>query len=110
MSHNRKIGLSIALCLAIAAAPALALSLESGSLLSTLGSAQALAYGPSVTALDAPWADRLNPAASAAQQRTVIDAGYTALTDFGLGTQGWGHAAALGLSIPKPYAVWNLGL
>ena len=62
-----------------------------------------------MTALDSPWADRENPAASAAQQRTVLDAGYTALTDFGNG-QGFGSAAALGLSIPEPYAVWSAGL
>jgi outer membrane protein OmpA-like peptidoglycan-associated protein/flagellar hook assembly protein FlgD len=110
MSHNRKIAVSVALCLAIAAAPALALPLESGSLLSQLGSAQALAYGPSVTALDAPWADRLNPAASAAQQRTVLDAGFTGLTDFGASAQKFGFAGGLGISIPKPYAVWNAGL
>ena len=87
---------------------------RSGSLFPILGSAQALAYGPSVTALDAPWADRENPAASAAQQRTVLDAGYTALTDFGAAangrSQGFGGAGALGLSIPKPYAVWSAGL
>jgi outer membrane protein OmpA-like peptidoglycan-associated protein/flagellar hook assembly protein FlgD len=101
--------LAIALLVAAAAVPASAVPLEGGSLLSLLGSAQALSYGPSATALDAPWADRLNPAASAAQQRTVFDAGYTALTDFGKG-QGMGSAGFLGLSLPKPYGVWNIGL
>jgi flagellar hook assembly protein FlgD/outer membrane protein OmpA-like peptidoglycan-associated protein len=89
--------------------PASALPLDGGSLPAILGSAQALASGPSVTGLDAPWADRENPAASAAQQRTTLDAGYTALTDFG-GGQGLGSAGALGLSIPTPYAVWSAGL
>ena len=99
----------LALCAAMAAAPAFAYDPPAGgSLLPLLGSAQALAYGSSVTALDAPWADRLNPAASAAQQRTVLDLGYTALTDFG--DQGWGSAAAIGLSVPKPYAVWGASL
>jgi outer membrane protein OmpA-like peptidoglycan-associated protein/flagellar hook assembly protein FlgD len=79
-----------------------------GSFFPVLGSAQALAYGPSATALDAPWADRLNPAASAAEQRTVLDAGYTALTDFDHG-QGSGIAASLGISLPEPYAVWSAG-
>jgi flagellar hook assembly protein FlgD len=80
------------------------------SLFPLLGSAQALAYGPSVTALDAPWADRENPAASADQQRLVVDAGFTALTDFGIagnGGQGLGGAGSLGLSIPEPYGVWS---
>jgi outer membrane protein OmpA-like peptidoglycan-associated protein/flagellar hook assembly protein FlgD len=108
MSANRKTATAIALCVAIAAVPAFATPLGGGSLLPLLESAQALAYGPSVTALDAPWADRLNPAASGAEQRTTLDVGYTALTDFG-GGQGWGSAGGLGISIPKPYGVWNLG-
>jgi outer membrane protein OmpA-like peptidoglycan-associated protein/flagellar hook assembly protein FlgD len=109
MSANRMTAAAIALCVATVAVPAFADPLGGGYLLPLLGSAQALSYGPSVTALDAPWADRLNPSASAAQQRTVFDAGYTALTDFGKG-QGWGHAGSLGMSVPKPYGVWNFGL
>lgn len=111
MTGKRKLSAPIALSFAIviAAASAFAAPLESGELIPFAGSAQALAYGPSVTALDAPWADRFNPAASAAQQRTMLEAGYTGLTDFGKG-EGWGSAAALGLSIPEPYGVWNAGL
>jgi outer membrane protein OmpA-like peptidoglycan-associated protein/flagellar hook assembly protein FlgD len=78
-----------------------------GVLLPTLSSPQALSAGPSVTAADAPWADRLNPAASAGQQRPALDLGYVALTDFG--KQGWGSALAAGYSLPKPYAVWDFG-
>ena len=78
-----------------------------GVLLPTLSSPQALSAGFTVTAVDAPWADRLNPAASAAQQRPVLDLGYVALTDFG--EQGWGSAIAVGYSLPKPYAVWDFG-
>ena len=81
-----------------------------GTLVPLLPSAHALAYGPAVTATDAPWADALNPAASASQQRTVLEAGYVALTDFGAKGQGWGSAVDLGISLPKPYAVWNAGL
>ncbi len=111
MTNYRKTVSAIALCLAIGAIPAFAYDPPAGgSLFPMLGSAQALAYGPSVTALDAPWADRLNPAASAGQQRPVLDAGYTALVDLGGGSQGFGSAAALGLSLPKPYAVWSFGL
>jgi outer membrane protein OmpA-like peptidoglycan-associated protein/flagellar hook assembly protein FlgD len=90
------------------ASPAFAVPYGGGYLPSYLGAAQTLAYGPSVTSLDAPWADRLNPAASAGEQRTTLDAGYTALTDFG-GAQGWGSAGAIGISLPTPYAVWNAG-
>ena len=79
-----------------------------GVLLPTLSSPQAMAAGPTVTAVDAPWAERLNPAASAGQQRPVLDLGYVALTDFG--AQGWGSALAAGYSLPKNYAVWDFGL
>ncbi len=111
MHNYRKAASAIALVIAIGARQGLSRTIRpsGGSLFPILGSAQALGYGPSVTALDSPWADRENPAASAAQQRTVLDAGYTALTDFGNG-QGLGSAAALGLSIPEPYAVWSAGL
>jgi outer membrane protein OmpA-like peptidoglycan-associated protein/flagellar hook assembly protein FlgD len=106
MSSIRRAIIPIAICLAIGTVSAFADTPASGSLFPILGSAQALGYGPSVTALDSPWADRENPAASADQQRTVLDAGYTALTDFGAG-QGFGGAGALGLSLPTPYAVWS---
>lgn len=110
MMHNRKTASAIALCFAMAAVPAFAYDPPAGgSLFPILGSAAALAYGPSVTALDAPWADAQNPAASAGQQRTVLDAGFTGLTDFG-GGQGFGEAAAFGISIPEPYAVWGAGI
>jgi len=81
-----------------------------GTLVPVLPSAHALAQGPTVTAMDAPWADWLNPAASAAQQRPALEASYVGLTDFGQDGQGWGSAASLGLSLPKPYAVWGAGL
>jgi outer membrane protein OmpA-like peptidoglycan-associated protein len=110
MSQFRKTACAAALCLAMAAVPVFAYDPPAGgSLFPILGSAQALAYGPSVTALDAPWADMQNPSASAAQQRTVLDAGFTALTDFGSAGQGFGAAAALGLSVPTPYAVLSAG-
>ena len=112
MSKCRKTAYAIALFVAIGAGTAFAYDPPAGaSLFPILGSAQALGYGSSVTALDAPWADRENPAASAAQQRVVLDAGFTALSDFGAAadgrSQGFGGAGSLGLSIPKPYAVWS---
>jgi flagellar hook assembly protein FlgD/outer membrane protein OmpA-like peptidoglycan-associated protein len=110
MTRYGKTASAVALCLAIAAGPAHAYDPPAGgALFPILGSAQALAYGPSATALDEPWADRLNPAASAASQYAVLDAGYTAITDFG-GGQGFGSAGELGFSLPKPYAVWSAGL
>jgi flagellar hook assembly protein FlgD/outer membrane protein OmpA-like peptidoglycan-associated protein len=63
-----------------------------------------------VTSLDSPWADRLNPAASAGQQRTVLAAGYEALADLGSTKQGVGTALALGLSLPENYGVLGAGL
>ncbi len=79
-----------------------------GLYLPLLGSPSAEVPGLTVTALDSPWADRLNPAASATQQRPVLAAGFEGLTDFG--GQGFGAAVALGLSLPKPYGVWGGGL
>ena len=87
MTELRKAFAAIALFIALGSVPSFAAGspapLGDGFLPFILGSAQALAYGPYVTGLDAPWADRLNPAASGAEQRTTLDAGYTALTDFG---------------------------
>jgi flagellar hook assembly protein FlgD/outer membrane protein OmpA-like peptidoglycan-associated protein len=67
--------------------------------------------GLTVTALDSPWADRLNPAASGGQQRAVLAAGYEALAGLGDASgQGLGTALALGFSLPKAYGVWGGGL
>ncbi len=79
-----------------------------GSLVPILPSAAAIPYGTTATALDAPWADWLNPAASAGQQRPVLDASLVGISDFS--SQGYGAAASLGLSLPTPYAVWGGGL
>ncbi len=79
-----------------------------GALLPVLGSPEASIAGLTVTALDSPWADRLNPAASAGRQRNVLSLGYQALTDFG--SQGLGTAIALGMSLPQPYGVIGAGL
>ncbi|MBL8965731.1 MAG: hypothetical protein JNG85_01910, partial [Spirochaetaceae bacterium] len=81
-----------------------------GLLVSSLPSPLGLAVGGSVTALDAPWADRLNPAASAGQQRPALDAGFVAFSDFGASGQGFGGAGGLGVSVPKPYAVLGASL
>lgn len=110
MNPKRRIGvLAIALVLCVGGAYAYDPP-AGGALVPVLPSAHALAQGPTVTATDAPWADWLNPAASAAQQRTTLEASYVALSDFGQDDQGWGHAVSLGISVPKPYAVWAAGL
>ncbi len=77
-------------------------------LLPLLGAPIPAGSGPSATFLDAPWADRFNPAASGAQQRPVLDIGYGLLSDFGI--QGLGTAINLGFDLPQPYGVWNGGL
>ncbi len=81
-----------------------------GNMLPSLASAEALGYGFTVTALDSPAADRLNPAASAAQQRPVLDASFVGLSDFGSAGQGFGGAASLGISVPRPFGVLGAGL
>jgi flagellar hook assembly protein FlgD/outer membrane protein OmpA-like peptidoglycan-associated protein len=65
-----------------------------------------LAGGPSVVSQESPAADALNPAASALQQRTSIDASYIALADFG--DDGWeGHVVNMGASLPTRYGVFS---
>jgi outer membrane protein OmpA-like peptidoglycan-associated protein/flagellar hook assembly protein FlgD len=112
MRMKRRIGsLLLAACIAaMAGLPAYAFDPPAGSLfVPLLGSPGASLPGLTVTSLDSPWADRLNPAASAGQQRTVLAAGYEALA--GIGTsQGLGTALALGLSVPQAYGVWGAGL
>jgi len=110
MNHIRRSSLlAAALFLACAAGAYAYDPPPGGTIVPILPSAHALAYGPAVTASDAPWADWLNPAASAAQQRPVLEAGYVGLSDFGKDDQGWGSAADLGISLPKPYGVWGAG-
>jgi len=100
--------LLLALALAAAASPLVAYDPPSGGLLQPiLGSPVSSGGGASPSYLEAPWADRLNPAASATQQRPVLDAGYGLLADFG--SQGIGTALNLGLSLPQPYGVWGGG-
>ncbi|MFW6368169.1 MAG: FlgD immunoglobulin-like domain containing protein [Spirochaetota bacterium] len=70
-----------------------------------------LGRGPSVTSAESPRADAINPAASGAEQRTVLDAGYTGITGFGVDGQGWdGHAASLGATFPTRRGVFTGGM
>jgi len=66
-----------------------------------------IASGTTVTSTESPGADALNPAASAGQQRTVLDASYTAIVGTADQT-GWGHGVALGFTIPRAYGVWSV--
>jgi outer membrane protein OmpA-like peptidoglycan-associated protein/flagellar hook assembly protein FlgD len=110
----RKLRLAVFTALALLAsgsAPLFAYNPPAGGLLiPTLATADSSIAGLTVTALDSPWADRLNPAASAAQQRPVLSFGYEALTDFGAAQQGLGTALALGGSLPRPFGVLGAGL
>ncbi|HOV93585.1 MAG TPA: FlgD immunoglobulin-like domain containing protein [Spirochaetales bacterium] len=60
-----------------------------------------------VTDLDGPWATLTNPAAQAGSQLYAVQASYTALTDFGAGTQGFGSAGSVAFSSPVPFGVWG---
>ncbi|MFA6504799.1 MAG: FlgD immunoglobulin-like domain containing protein [Treponemataceae bacterium] len=62
--------------------------------------------GSAITSTESPGSDALNPAASAGQQRTVLEAGYTAIVGTGAQT-GWGSGINLGITIPRPYGVWT---
>lgn len=65
-----------------------------------------LAGGSWAASTESPVSDYLNPAASAGQQRVVLDANYAAVVGMDAQT-GWGSALNLGLTIPKPYGVWT---
>jgi flagellar hook assembly protein FlgD/outer membrane protein OmpA-like peptidoglycan-associated protein len=65
--------------------------------------------GLGVTTLDSPWADRLNPAASAGRQRSALAFGFEGLADL-TGSEGFGSALALGFDLPEPYGVVGGGL
>ncbi|MHB9152758.1 MAG: FlgD immunoglobulin-like domain containing protein [Spirochaetales bacterium] len=75
--------------------------------LPSLYSPWALASTPTVTGQASPWASILNPSVTGGSQLTQVEGAYTGISDFGLGTQGWGSAAALSLSLPTPYGVWG---
>ncbi len=61
-----------------------------------------LARGDSVTSLETPEADTMNPAVSGANQRSVLDLSYIGISGFNSAAgDGWlGHAANLGVSYP----------
>ena len=81
---------------------------DGGPMVPLLGSPASSGGGLSSQYVDAPWADRLNPAASGSQQRPVLDLGYGFLSDFA--SQGIGTAISLGTSLPQNYGVWGGGL
>ncbi|HOX48652.1 MAG TPA: FlgD immunoglobulin-like domain containing protein [Spirochaetales bacterium] len=112
MAGHRTYGAIVALAALLSGAvTAFALDTPAGGYqVPLLASPEALGYGLTATALDAPWADRLNPAASAGQQRPALSAAFVGLTDFGAAGQGFGGAGSLGLSVPKPFGVLGAGL
>ena len=82
-----------------------------GDALTVLSSPVSMAGGATVASTESPSADVLNPASSAAVQRTTFDASYVGLA--GLGNEsGLGHGINLGVAVPRSYGVWTgqLGL
>ncbi len=71
-----------------------------------------LGRGFTVTSLESPSADVMNPSASGLTQRTTLDASYIGLTAFGDADddRGWqGHVANLGASFPTKVGVFTGG-
>jgi flagellar hook assembly protein FlgD len=77
-----------------------------GELASLLISPYLISGGSWVASTESPVSDTLNPAASAAQQRSVLDANYAAILGMG-DEKGWGHSFNVGMTVPKPYGVWS---
>jgi flagellar hook assembly protein FlgD/outer membrane protein OmpA-like peptidoglycan-associated protein len=72
-----------------------------------------LGRGFSVTSLESPTADAMNPASSGLTQRTTLDASYIGLTGFGdkESNRGWqGHVGNLAASFPTRAGVITGGL
>ena len=70
-----------------------------------------LGRGASVTSLDSPRADAVNPAAAGGAERAVLDLSYTGITGFGRDGQGWdGHGVSLGGTLPTRYGSFTGGL
>jgi len=81
-----------------------------GNTLNDLASPSFLGGGASVTSLESPQADAINPAAAGLKQRTILDIGYIGLVGFGeVGDSGYrGHSANLGASFPSRVGVFTV--
>lgn len=69
-----------------------------------------LGRGFSVTSMESPFADAMNPSASALNQRITLDASYIGLSAFGSSSEdrGWqGHAVNLGATFPTRVGVFT---
>jgi flagellar hook assembly protein FlgD/outer membrane protein OmpA-like peptidoglycan-associated protein len=64
--------------------------------------------GGGTASQESPFADRMNPAASAGKQRVTLDASYFGLV--GVGESGYGNAFNLGLTVPARWGVVTGGL
>lgn len=80
---------------------------QGGYFLNSLNNPWDMALAPSVTGAATPASSILNPSVQAANQLFQIETTYTGITDWGVGTQGWGSAASLGFSVPTTYGVWG---
>ncbi|GAB1482012.1 hypothetical protein MASR2M78_08270 [Treponema sp.] len=102
---HRSVFLSIALFLSFSAVSLSASPLGSDSV-ENLYSPAFAGGGAFVTSTGSSQANSVNPAASGAEQRTIVDAGYLAL--MGLGDEsGLGHLLGLGIVYPTKYAVFG---
>ncbi|MBN2050050.1 MAG: OmpA family protein [Spirochaetales bacterium] len=63
-----------------------------------------LSGGPAAVSEHTPYADTINPAASADNQLVTLDLSYLLLTGDRT-TEGWGHAVSLGASFPAKFGV-----
>ena len=64
--------------------------------------------GGGTASQESPFADRLNPAASAGKQRVTLDTAYFGLVN--TGESGYGNAFNLGLTVPERWAVLTGGV
>ena len=103
----RRLGLTLALFTTLAgflvAAPLPPGGQEINSLLSPLF----LGGSPSVTSTASPQADAINPAASGAAQRAVVDLSYVGIARLGGPFSYDGTVANLGLTLPTDYGVYS---
>ena len=65
-----------------------------------------LGGGESVSSVESPYADILNPAASGGTQRTTLDLNYIALPGIGDETA-WGNVLNAGITLPSPAGVFT---
>lgn len=79
---------------------------QGGNDINRLHSPEFVSGAASVTSIESPQADAVNPAASGGQQRTTLDVNYGLITDFQSQTE-FGHAVNIGATVPSKYGVFT---